>query len=128
MSRFLRKLLIKKIKKQSTLTGFVLLEVILSLTILGLGLTLILGSFITGLKALGISRDYTKATFLLTQKIGELEERAQELYPTKIEGVFEEEPKFTWKVEIKRVSTIDLKEIRVIVEWEKGKIDLMTYL
>lgn len=128
MSRFLKKPLTKKIKEQSTSTGFVLLEVMLSLAILGLGLILILNSFTTGLKAIGIIRDYTKATLLLAQKTGELEDIQQELYPTKIEGIFEEEPKFTWKAEIKKVSGIDLKEVRIIVEWEKGRVDLITYL
>lgn len=128
MSRFLKKPLTKKTKEQSTSTGFVLLEVMLSLSILSLGLIFILTSFTTALKAVRITRDYTKATLLLAQKIGELEDIQQELYPTKIEGVFEEEPKFTWKAEIKKVSGIDLKEVRVIVEWEKGIVDLITYL
>lgn len=109
--------------------GFVLFEVMLSLSILSLGLILILGSFKVGISAVKASKDYTQATLLLQQKIGELENTpTQELYPGKIEGGFEDEPKFTWKAEIKKLEYIDLKEVKVIVEWKEGKVDLVTYL
>jgi type II secretion system protein I len=108
--------------------GFVLFEVMLSLAILCLGLILILSSFKVGISAVKASKDYTQAMFLLQQKIGELETTANELYPGKIEGGFEDNHEFTWKAEIKKLDDIELKEVKVIVEWKEGKVDLVTYL
>ncbi len=106
--------------------GFVLFEVMLSLSILCLGLILILGSFRVGLRVVAKSKDYTQATLLLAQKIGELENTKYTLYPGKIEGVFENEPKFTWQAEIKEIQGI--KEVKIIIEWKEGIVDLVTYL
>lgn len=106
--------------------GFVLFEVMLSLAILCLGLILILNSFKVGLKAVKASNDYTQATLLLAQRIGELENVKYTLSAGKIEGVFEDAPKFTWAAEIKELQGI--KEVKIIVEWKDGIVDLVTYL
>ncbi|MEW6618164.1 MAG: hypothetical protein AB1422_02240 [bacterium] len=115
-------------RKIWTNSGFILLEVMLSLSILCLGIVLILSSFMISLQAVKASKNYTKAVFLLAQKISELENTTQELYSGKIEGGFEDESEFTWKAEIKKIKELDLKEVKVIVEWKEGIVDLITYL
>lgn len=119
---------LRKLRLPKKDNGFILFEVILSLSILSLGLILILGSFEMGLKAVRVSEASTQATFLLNQKITEIEVNPSQFYIEKSEGIFEEAPKFTWKAEIKEVSEMNLKEVKIAVEWQEGTVDLVTYL
>ena len=58
-------------------TGFLLFEVMVTVAILSLGLTLILRSFTTSLGAIRTSQNYMLACLLLEEKMWELEEEAE---------------------------------------------------
>jgi type II secretory pathway pseudopilin PulG len=66
--------------------GFLLLEVILTVTILSVGLVLVLRSFTTSLRTLKVSQGLLIANLLLEQKIWQKREEA-----SRIEGIIPED-------------------------------------
>ena len=54
------------------LTGFSLIELLLSLSILGLGLCMLVRSFISSLEAISINQDYLAAVPIASEKLAEL--------------------------------------------------------
>lgn len=79
--------------------GFILYEVMLAVAILGIGLVAVLSSFSSTLNAAGISRDYSKASSLLEQKIWEVE-MAGAASPGITRGEFRDlSPDFNWEIE-----------------------------
>lgn len=109
--------------------GFTLIEVVVALSILGVGLMVIIELFAGGLRLGRASQEYTKATQYARTKMEELA-----LKPSAIEGIEEGEfdETYRWKVETKRVDLfpfeketdfkppVDLLQIRVDVIWKSG--------
>lgn len=73
--------------------GFTLLEVIVAVTILALGVTVVLQLFGGGLRSLGISRDYVTATGIVRGKMEEALVQGESG-----RGTLEE--RFSWSVEV----------------------------
>ncbi|MBU0700229.1 prepilin-type N-terminal cleavage/methylation domain-containing protein [bacterium] len=105
--------------------GFILLEVMIALAILSSGLILILSSFSVSLMAVRNCEDYTRAAFLLQEKISELEENPS---TGSLDGGFEDEEGFRWKAGIKDAGGLGLKEIKVTVEWKNGTAEIQTLM
>lgn len=98
--------------------GFTLLEVIVSLAVMGVGLVAVLEAFSAGLRLSLQDEFLTTATFLAA---GKMEEVMKETYitPGTDEGDFGDEfPDFTWTVEIADSRIEELELVTVVVYWD----------
>jgi prepilin-type N-terminal cleavage/methylation domain-containing protein len=109
--------------------GFTLIEVVISLAILGAGLMVIIELFAGGLRVGRASGEYTQATQYARMKMGELA-----LKPPAAEGVEEGEfdESYRWKAETRRVDLlpfekdidfkppVELFHIKLDVIWKSG--------
>lgn len=120
--------------------GFILIEVVVGLAILGVGLMVIIELFSGGLRLGRVSEEYTKAVNYGRIKLEELT-----LKPSAEEGVEEGEfnETYRWKVETKRMELLPFERdlnfkppvecfhIRIHVIWKSGlkerSIDLESY-
>ena len=121
-------LLIGKRKRNK---GFLLVEVMVSISILSIGLLLVLNSFFRSIKAVEVSRDYFKAGLLLENKIYELLNKGTE------EGVWEGSfddfnKRFSWNLDARTIEESPLNESNLKVSWggkDKEKdISISTYI
>jgi general secretion pathway protein I len=110
--------------------GFTLMEVLVSMAILGIALTLILELFSGGLRSAKISEEYTKAIWYGKAKMEEML-TVQDLIEGVTEGSFDAQ--YTWRSEVKKsnpkltveengqmILPIDLYQIIVRVSWASG--------
>ena len=110
--------------------GFTLMEVLVSLAILGIGLSIILELFSGGLRSAKISEEYTKATWYGKMKMEEML-TTKDLFEGAAEGSFDSE--FFWTSEVKKANPslsqdifaeselpVDLYQIIVKVTWRSG--------
>lgn len=119
--------------------GFTLLEIMIALAILGIALTVILQQFSTGLKTVGITRDYTNALIHAREK---LEELCLEKKLSEKEESGEFEDGYRWRVVIAPYEEEEKEEssteflllsmytVTSIVSWDAGnrekKVELAT--
>jgi len=127
--------------------GFLLFEVMVTVAILSLGLTLILRSFTTSLSAARISQNYMLACLLLEEKMWELEEEAESTKkittePSRGEFATSNEKdkwreRFSWEIACEDLldeerEETSLDKVTVTVAWKEGrrerKVCLPTYL
>jgi len=126
--------------------GVTLIEVMISVSILSIGLVLVLQGFIYCLNGLRISENNLKAGLMAGNKMAEAQIQAKEDWDTFENGLSErfevERLKCAWDIEINPVeweaeedvpeSYNDLNEFRASFAWEegrrKGMISLVTYL
>jgi len=126
--------------------GFTLIEVMISVSILSIGLVLVLQGFIYCLNGLRISENNLKAGLMAGNKMAEAQIQAKEDWDTFENGLSErfevERLKCAWDIEINPVeweagedvpeSYNDLNELRASFAWEegrrKGMISLVTYM
>jgi len=110
--------------------GFTLMEVLVSMAILGIGLTIILELFSGGLRSAKISEEYTKAIWYGKAKMEEML-TVQDLSEGVTEGTFDHQ--YAWRSEVKKSNPklsvedngqtnlpIDLYQIIVRVTWPSG--------
>ena len=105
--------------------GFLFLELMISISILSIGVLFILNSFITPMRAMEFSKDYFKAGLLIEQKMFEFynSDFAQGVS----KGVFSDfGNKFSWEI------VVNEKEMDLKILWkEKNKdadLTIATYL
>ena len=115
-------LLTGKAKKSK---GFLLLEVMVSVSILSLGVLLILNSFIRPMRAMEFSKDYFRAGLLLDQKVFELYN--SDIQEGCSKGAFSGfNEKFFWEMDVSK------KEINLKVFWnekdKEGDLTVLAYL
>lgn len=124
-------LIIKKNK------GLLLFEVMLTIIILSVGLTLILRSFYSSLNATKIAQYYTTAALLIEDKMWELENEGVVAVDLDQEGQFSApDQQFNWHLETKDKEVQEqngkLNEVKLSVWWQEGKrkgnIFVTTYL
>lgn len=110
-------------------TGFTLIEVMVSIALLGIGLMLIIELFSGGLRLGRTSQEYTQATHYARTKMEELN-----LKPPTEEGVEEGEfdSNYRWKIEMKKVNLLpkvidpdfkppaNLIHVKLQVLWKSG--------
>jgi general secretion pathway protein I len=99
----------------SSQRGFTLLEILLAISLLGIGLTVIMQQFSAGLRIASTSRDYTTATIYAKQKIEEFLVE-EEMGEKEESGSFEDG--YYWKVSITPYEDY----------LEEGESDLFEYL
>ncbi len=109
--------------------GFTLIEVVVSLALLGIGLLVIIELFSGGLRLGRVSEEYTKAAHYGRMKLDELS-----LKPAIEEGVEEGEfnEDYRWRIETKRVNLlpfegetdfkppVELFQVKIDVFWRSG--------
>lgn len=105
--------------------GFLLLEIMVSVSILSLGVLLILNSFIRPLRAMEFSKDCFRAGLLLDQKVFELYNSNTQEGCSK--GVFSDfNEKFSWEMDASE------KEVNLRVFWnerdKEGDLTALIYL
>jgi Tfp pilus assembly protein PilV len=106
--------------------GILLFEVMLTVIILSVGLTLILRSFSTSLNAVKSAQHYTTASLLIEDKMWELENKGTIDADLDEEGQFPEpHQKFNWhlttKDKIIQAQSSKINEVKLIVYWQEGK-------
>ena len=112
--------------------GFLLLEVMVSVTILSIALVLILNSFMRSVRAVDLSKDYFRAGLLLEEKMFEI------YSDTDIEeGISEDiftgfDNRFSWALNVTKLEEEPLKEVDLKVLWDernkKQSLPVLTYL
>lgn len=109
-------------------TGFTLIELLLSLSILGLGLCMVVRSFISSLEAISINQDYLAAVPAASEKLAQLKLQAYEnkgLTPSSDSGIVELGPReASYKIEVSEISQPEyLKEdlllAKVEMNWQR---------
>jgi general secretion pathway protein I len=111
--------------------GFTLIEVLVSVSILGIGLCILLEVFSGGLRSARVSEDYTKAVYYGKGKMEEML-TTRDFSEGVTEGSFDD--RFSWKIEVKKSNPsigqanegetklpIDLYQIVVRVTWPSGR-------
>ncbi len=117
--------------KPNSLAGFTLIEVMVTLAILGIALTVIIELFSAGLRLARKSEDYSRAVFYGRQLIEELclqDEISEKEEAGEFEGGY------TWKYQMKPVSvlidedddrdfSVKVYTVKVVVSWPSGGIE-----
>jgi type II secretory pathway pseudopilin PulG len=111
--------------------GFLLLEIIISVSILSFGIILILNSFMRPIKASQISMDFFNAGLLLEEKMIELYSGDIKEGPSR--GEFSGfDNRFSWDLDVIKLEDISYREVNLKVFWkEKDKeqdISISTYI
>ena len=115
--------------------GFTLLEIMVSMAILGIGLVSVIGLFSSGLKTASLSNNYTLATMLARQKMEEIASQS-EISAETLSGEFEGEySNYFWQVDIDpyefkenleeeakyKEYLIKMYKIQTMVSWKQEK-------
>ncbi|MCK4244922.1 MAG: prepilin-type N-terminal cleavage/methylation domain-containing protein [Candidatus Omnitrophica bacterium] len=108
--------------------GFTLLEVLISLAIIALALTVILKAQFYNLKLCAESKNILIAKILAQEKMAEVE-LTEELEVG--EGIFPENKDFSWALGSNEVEE-NLKEVNLTITWKEGNLTkdfcITTYL
>ncbi|MBU1146998.1 MAG: hypothetical protein KKD11_01470 [Candidatus Omnitrophica bacterium] len=107
--------------------GILLLEVLVSVTILSVCLVLIISSFARAIRATDLSEDYFRAGLLLEEKIFEVS------YSDVEEGFSEgKRSDFLWALDIVKAEEDFFYEASLKISWDRGakehSLDIVTYL
>lgn len=118
--------------KRSSTGGFTLLEVIVSLLIVGIVLVTCLRAQNQSIRIYNLSRDMTIATILARQKMGEVE-AAGFPEPGEEEGDFEDQfPGFIWKKTVSETPFEEARRVDLSIVWKDGirerRIDIVSYI
>lgn len=128
-----------------TKMGFTLIEIMVSVSILSVGLILILQGFAHCLNVLRIAEDNLKATLVLEDKMAEAEIEAKEDWNSVAGGLRDsfkfEDLRCKWELEMSAAEWDleeppeeyeELKEVKASLSWQEGKregtIPLVTYM
>ncbi len=112
-------------------SGFMLLEVLLSVFIISVGVVFVIGSFITSIKAFKVSREYFDAMALMEDVMWPYEEsgRIEEGHES---GDFDNYKQARWMIEAEELEELSLNKATVTVELRKGErprtFTVVTYL
>ena len=105
--------------------GFTLLEVVIAIAILAISLTVIFGHQSLGISLATEAKFNTTASFLLNQKLAEIESSSDDVDSD--EGDFGEEfPQFAWKIEVEDADFTEPEYLEEISEVLK-RVTLTVY-
>lgn len=110
-----------------------LLELIITVAILSLGITVVLQAFAFSSRATGISNDTINAAFLVQDKVQELEfKERQGLISEVPPEIKETKDKFTWQYSLILDPGLNLYKLNLDIRWQKlnreERLSLNTYL
>lgn len=117
-------------------SGVLLLEVLITVSLLGVGLTVILQAFSASIGAIRTAQQYTRAAFLAEDKLSQIKQEAlqgDDIAAGQESGEFSEENKdFSWESEINPLEDTSLNEAKITVSWQQkdreNEVFLTTYL
>jgi hypothetical protein len=112
-------------------SGFLLLEVILSVLIIGSVLMLVVRSYSASLKACQVAGGLSKACGLLEDKLFDLDIRgfADGIGETSDSGTFEGEPGYLYSVSVNPMGDEKkLNKVNLQAAWKRHTINVWTYL
>lgn len=102
-----------------------LMEVMVTIVILSLGLTLIIRSFMMSFRASRLAKDYTAACLLAEEKLWEFEQAGYIAADLNDEGQFPEpNTKFNYKLETQKALEAEgeaLNLVRLSISWQEAK-------
>ena len=105
--------------------GFTLLEVLVAVVVLGIALTALLSTQAGGVRLRSQAEAITTATFLLQERMAQLE--LDEDYPEvgKRDGDFGSGyPGYRWELTVQEVGLVpNIRELRLAVLWREGQRD-----
>ncbi len=112
-------------------SGFMLLEVMLSVFIVVVGVVFVISSFITSIKAFRVSKSYLEALYLMEEKMWEYEDSG-EVEDGSDSGGFEDYKNAEWSVKAEEIEDLALNETAVEVLLKEGdkkrRFRIVTYL
>jgi len=119
-------------KKGPLPSGFLLFELMVSVVILAVALTVVSRTFSSSLAALKMASQVSQGDLLLEKKFWEMEQD-KTLMPGQTEGTFEEfGGLYHWEVTVQEVKDLSLYDVRATVRWTlsgHGKqLGIQTYL
>ncbi|MEE8359413.1 MAG: prepilin-type N-terminal cleavage/methylation domain-containing protein [Candidatus Omnitrophota bacterium] len=109
--------------------GFLLLEVLVSITVISVGLVYIIRSFSNSSRAIETAAYYLKAISLIEERLWDLEaqkgvERGRD------SGRFESDARYSWKTKIEEAEDLPVNSVGIEVEWDgltrKQRVSLKT--
>lgn len=127
----------KYLKVSSNKRGSLLVEALLTISILSIGLTVIIRSLVSSLRATAYSADYSLAVILLENEMSDLRQKGFIKDSVDMEDIFPEPyEKFFYRLETKKAAgeftSGSLNEVKLTVFWRSGpkerSISAVTYL
>lgn len=108
--------------------AFTLIEILVSIAILGVALIVLFELFSGSLKLAKSSEDYLKATLLAQKKMNDLRLVNFSMEETEESGEFEEDPSYRWSVSSEPYETefrrdpknLGINKIEVTIAWDSG--------
>jgi Tfp pilus assembly protein PilV len=83
------------------LSGFILLEVLVSILILSIGLVAVMGAFSSSTKIIATTRNYAEVVQLAEQKMFDIQNTPMDQWRTRDSGDFGDKyPEYSWEYEI----------------------------
>ena len=118
-------------RDRSSALGFTLLELLVSMAILGIVLPGVLFAFTTSSRSRAASEGETTAAFLALDRMAELEAQGVP-EPGQSEGEFETGARYRWRVDVMPAELDGLYDVTVWVFWmeagQERQLALRTYL
>ncbi|MFA5362986.1 MAG: prepilin-type N-terminal cleavage/methylation domain-containing protein [Candidatus Omnitrophota bacterium] len=118
----------KTVKGRSSLTGFTLIEIMISVAILSVGLIMVLQGFSYAFNILRISRDNLETSLLAQEKMAEMEVNAKQKKDAFLDDVSGASRsgniEFNWRIRLTPDKEYeDLYEAVTTVSWKEGRRD-----
>lgn len=113
MSRF------PTLKKKNSISGFMLLEVLLSIFIVTVGIVFVVSSFMTSIKTFKASREYLDILYLMEEKMWGYEEKGK-IEEGNDSGDFENYENTEWNVKAEEIEDLPLNEMTMEVALKKN--------
>ncbi len=111
--------------------GFLLLEVLVSITIIAVGLVYVIRSFSSSTRAIETAAHFLKSVSLIEEKLWEIEAEGS-IEEGRDEGRFEEDEEYGWVLEAEGLEDIPINRLELKVEWEgpgrRQRVSIETYL
>jgi len=118
-------------RRSSKRSGFLLLEVLVSIAIISLGLIYVVRSFSSSARAVETATNFIRSVSLIEAKIWDLEAKGA-IEEGRAEGEFEDEEGYTWSLEAEGLKDTPINEVDLKVTWQgphrRQRVSLWTYL
>ena len=111
--------------------GFLLLEVLISVTVITVGLVYVVRSFSSSSRAIDTATHFLKSLSLVEEKLWDLEAEGM-VEKGRYDGSFEDDQEYSWRLEIEGEKEIPINIVNLKVEWDgpgnKQRVTLETYM
>ncbi|MDB4349330.1 prepilin-type N-terminal cleavage/methylation domain-containing protein [Omnitrophica bacterium] len=123
--------MLRSLSVSNSKRGFLLLEVLVSITVISVGLVFVVRSFSSSARAIETATHFLKSVSLMEEKLWDLEAKGA-IEKGRDDGLFEMDREYLWKVEAEGLEDIPINVVNLKVEWgtPKGrqKVSLETYM